>query len=108
MGTPSGRAPSGGELTVKGSLGDRFLRTRQLGVDLLERRSLAVAGDLALGRIGGRDRQVRSGADLLGGRQHPFDQALEVGSRWAHLAGREVDQLAAQAVPDRAPEVLLD
>src|SRR5207248_5568090 len=42
------------------------------------------------------------------GRQHPFDQALEVGSRGAHLAGREVDQLAAQAVADRAPEVFLD
>ena len=64
--------------------------------------------DLPLGRVGRGDREVGGAAELLGDGQHPLDEPLEVRARRAHLAAREVDQLAAQAVADRAPEVLLD
>ena len=67
-----------------------------------------MARDLPLGRIGRGDREVVGAAELLGQRQHPFDQALEMCPRRPHLPGGEIDQLAREAVANRAPEVLLD
>ena len=80
-----------------------------LGVDLLERRALLVARDLPLGRVRRRHREVRRRAELLGDRQHPLDQLARARARAGRTSPRrEVDQLAGQAVADRAPEVLLD
>src|SRR6266508_4549760 len=73
---------------------NRLLPPYLLRVDLLQRRALLEPRDLALGRI--RDWE------------HPFDQPLEGGPCGAHLEGLEVDELAGEAVADRAPEVLLD
>src|SRR5207244_4449960 len=60
------------------------------------------------GGVRRRDRQVVGAAQLLGDRQHPLDEALQVRAGGSHLTGGEVDQLAGKAVADRAPEVLLD
>ena len=79
-----------------------------LGVDLRERPALFVPGDLAFRRVPLGHGQVRRGADLLGHRQHPFDQPLDPGAGRQDLAAVEVDQLAREPVPDRAPGVLLD
>src|SRR6266545_5320166 len=79
-----------------------------LGVDLLQRRTAFVARDLALGGVRSRHGQERGGAELLGHWERPFDQILDGGPRRAHVTGGEVDQLAGEAVADRAPEVLLD
>ena len=64
--------------------------------------------DLPLRRVGGRDRQVRGEPELFGDRQDPFDEPLEVRAGGPDLAARKIYELVGEAVPDRAPEVLLD
>src|SRR5688572_12851536 len=79
---------------------DRLGRPHLLGVDLRERRTVLEALDLALRRVLLRDREVRRGADLLGGGQHPFDELLEALPRRDRLAAGEVDELARKPPPD--------
>src|SRR5947209_10840676 len=79
-----------------------------LGEDLRERGAFGVAGDLLLGRVLLGDREPVSGAELLRDRAHPVHEPLEAGARGHRLAAREIDELAGEAVPDRAPDVLLD
>ena len=67
-----------------------------------------MARDLAFGGVGHRDGELVGAAELFGHRQVPLVEPLEMRARRPHVAGREVDQLAAQAVASRAPEVLLD
>src|SRR5437763_2728499 len=90
------------------SSADGLLRPHLDGVDLLERRAVVVPGSLALGRVLGRNRHVRRGAELLRDRHRPLGQRLEPRPRRHGLGAREVDQLAREPEPDRAPEVLLD
>src|SRR5262245_14571880 len=87
---------------------DDFLGTYLLRVDLLERRAVLEARDLALGRVRGGHGQGLRGAELLGDGPHPLDQLLERRARGPHLMRAEVDQLTAQTPANRAPEVLLD
>src|SRR5262245_46301390 len=77
-----------------------------LGVDLLERPAFLDPDDLALGRVGRRNRRLD--AELVGNRRHPLDQPLELGACGPDLVGGRIDEAAGQAVPDRTPEVLLD
>src|SRR5262249_14676419 len=84
------------------------LGSHLLGVDLLERRALLVPGDLPLRRVRRRHAEIAGRAELLGEGKHPLDQLLELRPRRSRLEPVEVDQLAHQAVADRAPEVLLD
>src|ERR671923_1787025 len=87
---------------------NRLLPADLLGVDLLERRALLIACDLALRGVRGRDCQERSRADLLGHGLHPLDQLLEPLALVDELAGFEIDELADHPPADRAPEVLFD
>ena len=75
---------------------DRLRRAHLLGVDLLERRALLEALDLALsGVLLGAARYGAapiSSADRL----HPLDELLEALPRWDRLAAGEVDELARE------------
>src|SRR5579884_1277667 len=82
-------------------------RAHLLGEDLLGRGALVVACDLALGSVPLGNREPFGRSELLRDRAHPLDELLEPGPRRHRLAAVEVDQLAGEAVPDRAPEVLL-
>jgi hypothetical protein len=75
-------------------------------VDLSQRRAFVVACDLTLGRIrrGDDDRC----AELVRNRRDPFGEAFQVLACGPDVAGREIDELAREAVADRAPEVLFD
>src|SRR3990170_2151858 len=55
---------------------DTLRRADLLGVDLLERPALLEAGDLPLGGVPLRDREVGGSADLLRERHHPLEQLL--------------------------------
>src|SRR5215212_5870159 len=79
-----------------------------LRVDLLERRSVLVAGDLPLGRVLLGHAEERRGADLVRDRRDPFEQLLDPRAGGDRLTALEVDELTRQPVADRAPEVLLE
>src|SRR5205085_7750556 len=76
--------------------------------DLAHRRALLVAADLALGCVLVRAREPRGGAKLLRDGAYPLGDLLHAGSGGDRLAPLEVDQLAGEAVSDRAPQVLLE
>src|SRR6266704_784223 len=82
--------------------------TDELAEDFAVRPELVEPRVLPLGGVRGRNREARSGAQLVGNRCDPFDQLLDARPRRHHLAALEIDQLAGESVPDRAPGVLLD
>src|SRR5581483_2934884 len=63
--------------------------------------------DLTLGGVALRDREPRRRAELVRDRSHPLEQLLESCARRDGLAALEIDQLAGEPPPNRAPEVLL-
>src|SRR5215831_13626579 len=85
-----------------GSADDSLTRPHLLGEDLVEGRSLLEAGDLPLGGVPLRDREPRGSPELLRDRQHPFGELLEPRPRGNGPTLLEIDQLAGEAVPDRA------
>src|SRR6476659_690759 len=99
----SGDSSSGGR-----SATDCLFRAYLLGVDLLKRCTLREPGDLPLGRVRSRDREVLGRAQLLRDGLHPLDQLLDRGAGGTNLVGPQVDELAAETPADRTPEVLLD
>ena len=64
--------------------------------------------DLTLGGVSLGNREEVGGAELFRDRPHPVDELLEPRAGRDGGAALEVDELARQAVADRAPEVLLD
>src|SRR5436853_3398665 len=93
---------------TRSSASDTFTRPNLLHEDLLHRRALLVAGDLTLGRVPLRDREPLRGPELLRDRLHPLDELLQPGARRDRLAALEIEQVAGEPVPDRAPHVLLE
>src|SRR3954447_10059506 len=88
---------------------DALSRTaHELGEDVAMRAELHLTFVLTLGRIRRRDGEERRSADLARNGLHPLDQRLDARTRRNDLASLEVDQPAAEAVADRAPQVLLD
>ena len=79
-----------------------------LGVDLLERGTGATLRDLPLGGVPLGHAKPRGRAELVGDRQHPLDETLDTRPGRKRIASLEVDQVAREPVPDRAPEVLFD
>src|SRR2546423_14805207 len=79
-----------------------------LGVDLLEAGALGIACELALGRVLRRNGEVGRHAELLRHGTDPLDQLLDPRARREGLPAVEIEELAGEPVPDRAPEVLLE
>src|SRR5262249_56335081 len=108
--TRSSRRSSSAEIAsgpCSSSATDALLGPHLLGVDLLHRHTVLVAGDLALGCVRPRDGQVRRGTELLGDGQHPLDQLLERRTGPPHLERSEVDELAREPRADGPPQGLL-
>src|ERR1700704_2458048 len=71
----------------------------ELGEDVAMRAELSDALVLVFGGVRGRHGEVGRCPDLLGDREHPFDQRLDARACRDDLAALEVDQPAAQPVP---------
>src|SRR3954468_15586747 len=87
---------------------DRLSATHLLSVDLLEARPLLDPCDLPLGGVRIRDREERRGTDPPRQGRDPVEEILEPLPRRHRLAPLEVEELAAEPVAKRAPEVLLE
>src|SRR5438128_27700 len=83
-------------------------RAGELRVDLARGQAFLQPRVLALRGVLQRNRELTRDAELLRDRQSPLDQRLDPSPRRHRFAALEVDQLAREAVADRAPEVLLE
>src|SRR5947209_17495524 len=79
-----------------------------LSVDLLEGRALLEPRDLPFGGIRIRDREERRSADLGRDGSDPVEEVFAPLPGGDRRAAVEVEQLAAEPVTDRTPEVLLE
>src|SRR5262249_51994951 len=102
------RSNSGDWSSAIGSRSGGLSRLDLLSVDLLQARSPLEPRDLPLGRVALRDGEVPRSAELVRDRRHPLEQLVDSPSRGNGLPALEVEQLAGEAVADRAPEVLLE
>src|SRR5207253_9873776 len=85
-----------------------LLRSHQLGEHVTVRAELLQASVLALGGVRRRHREVRTRAHLGRRGRDPLQKLLDPRPGGNRLTALEVEQLAAEPPPDRAPEVLLE
>src|SRR5439155_15013113 len=102
------RGSSASWRATSSSLSDTGRLQNFVGVDVFDALACLIAGDLALRRVALGHPQERCGTQLFGDRSDPGEQVLHATTRLEHLPPIEIDEGLGEAVPDRAPEVLLD